>query len=907
MVIDKRETPFSGAEPILRAKLTRPRCEDTLVARPHLMDELERGLDRRLTVVAAPPGYGKTTTVALWLCETDCPNAWLSLDPLDNNPRTFVAYLLAAMSSVYPGAGEQTSALLNSPQPAPPAALADALIEDLAVLPGPLILALDDYHLITDPSLEDMMDRLVRYLPSNIHLVFIARNDPALPVSRMRARGELSELRSGDLRFGPDEAQQLLARLTGRAIDQTTASLLDQRTEGWAIGLQLAALALREGETLTSLNQRLSLEGQRRAADYLVEEVLSKQRPEVRKFLLRTSILERLNDSLCAAVIGQESEDTLRKLWHDNLFVAPLDDVQGWYRYHPLFRQLLLQRLKETETPEAVSDLHRRASGWLTGRGLIDEAIGHAIASGDPDAAVRLIDENVHPACDREEWWRIARWLELLPETLRRRPEMLIARAWVLMFNLRIPALARVVAEAEHQLADFPGPDKERLLEDLGLMKTAVAYWSGDGETALRLARESLEQSTPGGVYARSMTHFYFITGQHAVGQSVAGLAHAQRLLDAQIERSDAFISRIVLAQCLIHLETSDLLSMQRGGETLERIAARAGLATSAAWADYILGLIAYELNDLETAERRLRRVIQSRHLANGRCAYESYLTLVLTLEAKGQPAAADRTFREFHDYLVESDNLAGLSLAEALQLRLAGARGSSPALPALTPLDARASKADLNLSFLISPMLDRARCLLQVGTRENAREAEIHLANSRAAAEAMHDRRRQAEILALKALALDAQGRREDALAALDQSLGLVEPTQTIRMILDCGPRILPLLQELAARGVRPAYTARLLLASGAGLPQPAQQAGAGRSEQDALMALRASLTHREMDVLTLLDLRLSNQEIAERLIVEPDTVKKHLHNLYRKLGVGNRREAISYAYHIGLIAAPR
>jgi LuxR family maltose regulon positive regulatory protein len=905
---------------ILRAKLYHPPCGDDLVARPKLIEELQCRVTRRMTVISAPPGYGKTTLVAQWLCATDRPGAWVGLDPLDNNLETFATYMIAAVRSAYPEAGTHIHALLGAPQAVPPAILADAMVEDLAELPGPLILALDDYYEITSEDVHVFMGRLVQYLPSNIHLVLISRFDPDLPLSRMRGRGELNELHAEDLQFDTGEIQQMLARLTGSPVDGEIASELGQRTEGWAIGLQLAALARREGESAAELVARLGHEGHGYAAQFLLDEVLMRQPPAVRDLLLRTSVLARLCDPLVRAVLGADAGEegdpaadlsrlpTVDSLSRANLFVIPLDRERVWFRYHHLFRDLLRRRLLE-ETPDAdIRALHLRAARWFSAEGQVDEAIGHALAAGDEDMAAHLVETNVHNALDQEDWRAVARWLGLLPESLRQRPALLVARAWQLNFQFRIRAVGKTAAAAETLLPqEVPAEhveDRAILQSEIDMLKAMAAYWAGNVPVTLSLMRRPL-QLRPDMLYAKSLGDFYRAAALHSGGQLAEALSALEEALDSPHNARDTSIVRMHLCQCLIWLDRGDLPQMQRAARALGRVGARSNLVVSRRWADYAQGIIAYEWNDLPLAERHLRDVIRAPFEANGRATYESYIAMALTLEARGRREEADDALRHMHDFLVESDSAGALALVGAAHIRLAAARGESgAALPPLVPLSVEAARADLRLSWLLSPLLTRVRYHLAVGNASGLEESQTILNVSRQAAAELNDLRRLAEILALQAC-LDAT--REEipaALDALNRSLGLAEPGRLVRTFVDCGPVLVPLLETLRDQSQLPSTIQMLLRAfKGAAAAEEAGPASKQAAEGVALMRLRSALTNREMDVLLLLEQRLSNQEIADRLFIETYTVKKHLQNIYHKLGVDNRRSAIAYARHVGLL----
>lgn len=905
-VIDPVPHPATPIMPILRAKLTPAQRREGQVVRSRLIEQLKAGQTKPLTIVSAPGGYGKTTAVAQWLDSLDQPTSWLTLDLLDNNLETFVTYLLASVQIAFPEAGYQTSALLQSPQAVPATILADALIEDLADLPDSLILALDEYQLIADSEVEAFMERLVQFLPTNSHLVLIGRTDPALPLSRLRARGEVAEVHASDLQFSADEAQRLLANLVSEPVDTQSASLLQAQTEGWALGLQFAALARHRGETIASLVRRFEQEGHHLAADYLVDEVLARQPHKVQDFLLRTSILEQICAPLSETVLGSSGQTiALDKLSRSNVLITPLDDRRYWFRYHPLFRETLRRELSKVAPIEEIQALNRRAAEWFAREGLIGEAIKHALAAGDQDMAVRLVGENMHPILKREEWWRIARWLDQLPETAQHHPIVLIARGWLGIASYRLAGVAQMANEAETEMANFELSSAERisLQAQIDIQKALLAYWRGDSETSLALAKRALTSLPPALTYAFGVAQLYHGLAQYAVGRPAEALAYLQAAMAAQTNEEDVLLARLVLGLCSMNLELGDLPALKRSGNLMGKLASRSKLQNSLGWAKYADGLIAYEWNDLSKAEVSLRHVANSPHRYSSLTAYESYLLLILTLQAQGRPNAADDILHLLQEFLLETNNLPAMPLVQALERELALMRGMPVVLLTAAPPGVSEAVADLRLSFTISPHLTQARCLIEAGTPECLQAASSYLAVMRQTAESLYLRRRLVKILALEALVAAGLGDEARATDLLRQSLELAKAGNLIRTFVDCGPELIPLLEKLSTSGTAKKYVERIL---GAFVGEVAQESKLDLTSHndDTLLQLRASLTNREQEVLLLLANRMSNKEIAARLFLAPETVKKYTARIYQKLGVNNRRAAVSLAERIGLLS---
>src|SRR5438874_4914579 len=429
---------------ILATKLYLPRLRPNVVSRPRLLERLNAGLHRKLTLIAAPAGFGKTTLVSEWVEGIERPTAWLSLDEGDNDPTRFLTYLVAALQTIAANIGEGVLGVLQSSQPPPSEAILTALLNEITTLPDHFVLVLDDYHVIDAKPVDIALTYLVEHLPPQMHLVIATREDPQLPLARLRAQGQLIELRAADLRFTPSEAAEFLNQVMGLNLSAQDIAALEARTEGWIAGLQLAALSMQGHKDATGFIR--SFTGSHHfVMDYLVEEVLQQQSESVQTFLLRTSILDRLCGPLCDAVLlghSASGQETLEYLEQANLFIVPLDNERRWYRYHHLFADLLRQRLhqRSASSPgderDGVAELHRRASQWYEDNGLEIEAFHHAVAANDIERAERLIEGAGVPLHFRGGGAPIRDWLESLPAAvLNARPSLLLTYASALMMT----------------------------------------------------------------------------------------------------------------------------------------------------------------------------------------------------------------------------------------------------------------------------------------------------------------------------------------------------------------------------------------------------------------------------------------------------------------------------------------
>lgn len=901
--VSSDEIAYSLA-PILRAKLKVPPARPDHVLRPRLIEGLQEGLSQRLTVVSGPPGYGKTTTVAQWLHTAEQPVGWLTCDPFDNDPLTFLRGLVAAIEQPYPNGSSRTTILLRQPSGAPASVLADALIEDLADLPGRLILTIDEFHLISNSDILTLVSRLVQFLPSNVHLVLISRTMPGLPVSLLRLRGELSEFHSTDLQFDQEEVRRFLSLSQGYQISAAAAERFTRLTEGWPGALQPALLSRRTGEAIDELADRLEGDARGFAAGFLLDEVLSRQSAQTTHFLLCTSILDTLNDSLCAAVIGQEAtQPRLVELYRADLLLIPDDDRLHWFHFHPLFRDLLAERRAAVYDESTIRELHRRASRWLAARGKTDDAISHALAAGDDDAAARLVEENAHQALNRDEWWRVTRWLKMLPDDASRRPNLLIIRAWIHVLEVRIEALGRVLSELQSAMLTSGTSEQERqqIQGQLDLIFSMALLQMGHIEQAVTMGEQGLRSVPPELDFVRSTAGSYLLISHYAHAGAEEAEEAAQRLISATPEVSVFMNARILIAKAAICTSAGDMVGLQRVATTIDRIAIRSNKTVSRNWSDASEGVVHYEWNDLKQAERLLRRAVTEHYRLYGRAVVEAYVTLIQTLDALGRTADAEEAAMNLREFVVESGNLHYMPIVETCELRLSPDRLAAATSTLTPPPDLLAAKRELLFSLGISPILTRVRGLLMRPTPERLATAAAHLDVMRRAAEEIRAIRRLVETLALEALVHAAAGREEAAFEAMRRALELAEPGRLIRTLIDCGPGLGPLLRRMAEVGDSSPAIDRLLGAlAGMEILEADRQGPAPSAE---IASLRTVLTPRETQVLQMLARRLSNKEIAAALVLTPDSVRRYTSRIYLKLGVRNRRAAVSHAESLGLL----
>ena len=913
---------------LLQAKLFRPRIPGRLVQRKRLLQTLDEAYRRRLVLVSAPAGYGKTTLVNLWLEKVEEAYAWISLDERDNNLQLFVAYLAAAVRSIYPSAAADVWSLVNTSPLPDPARLADLFLGSLEALPGPLLLVLDDYHAVPDLAVSQFMSRLVTWLPATVHLVLITRSDPALALTRLRARRQMAEIRGVDLNFTRHEAADLLANYLDDLLDEETTALLHERTEGWPTGLQLAAISLRESGDPETFARRFANSSHRLVSDYLLDEVLVTLNEQQTIDLIRTSLLDQFCAPLCEAVAGTETGNNsggrfVDALWRDNLFVVALDDAGVWYRYHHLFRDLLRKRLRQLYTEEMIAEMHLRAGAWYKDEGMVEPAMAHFIEGGDLSAALRLLETSFLPALNQDDWRPLERWIALLPPEAQHQPYVQIVRAFIHHYHFQFLEVIRLTdaAEAGFELAsDRRGGDgpaaRERQLY-LGLINTLRATTLGalgDPARSLTHARQALRQLTPEAAVPYSLAEFRYIESLRCTGQSHKALAFANRTLrDLTIDQPDARSLRLLMAIGNYYHAQADLAGSQATALTLRDLARKAGSYVGYGWGMYGLGWVHYERDDLAAAERLLREVLDHRFQIHGRTVVECAYGLSLTYLAQGKQEAAQQTAVELREFLLDRGAGSQLPLAEVLALCVALHQAAFTPSPLMVEELTQQMQLIPYSDLWHTPLITVVRAHLRLGRPENLEKALTLLADLRTHAAAMHNPRKVMQALAMETIALAAHGSREPALAALQEAVLLGEAGGALHTTADAGPGLIPFLRHLGSTNVAVEYVQRLLAVLGDQGPAHVKHTGQAPLTRDEAAAglldyaavREAALTNRELDVLTLLARRLSNKEIAAMLSLSPHTVKKHSQNLYKKLGVKNRREAVARAAVLGLLSA--
>lgn len=905
---------------LIRTKLRPPFTRPGLVRRPRLQEQIVRGLRGPLTVITAPAGFGKTTLVTS--TTAGILMAWLSLDKNDNHSGHFLGYLIAALQEVDSTIGNAAAQILAASPPAPPEAVLTSLVNDLDASSKEIILVLDDYHLISNQDIHSAVSFLLEHCPSVLHLVIVTRSDPMLPLPRMRARGQMVELRAADLRFTGPEAAQFLNEVMGLCLDADAIAALEERTEGWIAGLQMAALSMRHHEDIPGFIKGFSGTN-RYILDYLLEEVLANQPPEIQHFLLYTSVLDRLSAPLCDAMLeaggrGKDNEGSevtfnssfsiLQYLERANLFLIPLDDKRVWYRYHHLFADLLINQLKKVVGTQIITQLHQRAAEWYEQNSSIIEAIHHASMAADDEKVERLIEQNYLEMMNRGEMSWVRYWMGNLNK------ELIFRRPWLCMYEALNRSWFGQIEEAKILLnaaeksiqATDADSDRQAMMGYHAYVKSRVTAMLGDTRQAIELCLLA-HQKIPANNLAQhnevdiTLGLEYFLYGD---------FENASKVLSRTIQaayKAQAINNPVAAYAILARIE-----ALQGQLQAAENLLEKAAQLVREANGPYLgaTGLIEIgaadlmcEWNNLDAALVRVQKgldLLPNWGKTDDTCL--AYVTLYRILRALGNRKEAVDAIEKAAQCIRSSCVFSEASNAvETNQVKMWLEQEAW--LPINHWIAAFEKRTDCLDSIQYEDELahiTRARVFI---AQNKLSEAIQLLSRLEEFARTGKRRGRLLETLLLKALAQRAAGNNAQAEIDLTQSLAIAEPGGYVRVFLDEGPSLRKLIiQWMSHAGNSPlqGYAVHLLSQF-----EPEPEIGTpDASPAGPDHTLIEQLSQRELEVLQLIAMGMTNQQIARQLIISPGTVKAHTASIFRKLGVANRTEAVACARRLGILS---
>lgn len=872
---------------LIQTKFNPPPTNADWVKRPFLINRLNQNPERVFTLVSAPAGFGKTTLIASWLAEQPRLYAWLSLDKFDNDLTVFLKYVVTAVRHCFPDLFPQLRRVLQLPDLPTQEELTALVINEFGQLPSPFILILDDCHLITKPSISQLLARLLAQPQQNLHLVMISRMDPLLPLPRLRLQG-MVEIRQRSLQFSDEEAADYLQKMVGDVASDTVASI-NGRLEGWIAGLRLMALSFAdmgqaEQETLAMLPGARDYISQ-----YLFTEVFAQQSPEVKQFLLKTAFVDRFCASLGDALLSPlATEPIIDHLLQANLFIIPLDRSGTWFRYHHLFQFMLQQKAAAEFDIEAINLLHNRAAAWLAENDYVDEALQQYLDGDDVKTAVSLIEANSRNLLNGLARQRLERWLTLLPdETIWVRPRLLVAKAWLLYRHWRLQALVPVLAQIQVCLdaddAIWEAGEKEFILGQMYTLRSVTAYClQYDFSEAIAAADQAIRY-LPGseqGALASALS--YRALSLQAEGVMETAVSELKQQLQNPAPQGPAW-PQLYLGICFAQLNDGNLLAFYRTvAQFLARVSDGPVGKTPANW---LSGIAHYEANRLEAARAAFAITTSLHYATNFMAACDSWLGLARVCQEQGVLAQAQQhldTVQAEALRLECSDLLPAIEAVQAYQWHLEGK--TSAALRWSSAFDLDEITDYVQLTFI--PLLLWVRIIIAHGDDSMCDTAKVVLREKLTVAQKTHDIRRQVQLLAHLTLLESRLGNENEALGGLQQAIELGQAGGFVRSLIDCGPALRPYLQQLHQQGIAPHYIEQLFAA----YPTNGSHRANGQS-------LELLLTERETEILQMMYTGQSNKEIAQELVISLYTVKRHASNIFRKLNVNGRREAVSKA----------
>ncbi len=900
---------FFVSTPILLTKLSIPKSRPALVHRHRLIEQLNNGLQQKLTLVSAPAGFGKTTVVTDWL-QTEGDNrlspfymVWLSLDEGDNDPVQFLIYLIASFvqaeaMDVKFGNGLQN--MLQSPQPPPLDSILISLINEISTSLDQIVIIFDDYHRIQAQPIHDILTFLLENLPPLVHVIITTREDPGLPLARLRAQNQLSDLRASDLLFTYEEAEEFLNQVMGLSLSAEDIDMLEIRTEGWIAGLQLAAISMQVLDDTTSFIQTFS-GSDRLVIDYLIEEVINQQPEDIQNFLLRTAILNQLSGPLCNAITGRgDSQFMLEMLDRANLFIIPLDNDRHWYRYHHLFADLLRQRLRQSQS-EKIQILHSRASEWYEKNGYFNEAIDNAFIADDFDRAINLIEEQIDDLWSLGENTRLKHWLQKIPETLLNvRPDLCIFHAWYSFLSNR-PEDAERTLQIVEQTIDSSNSDNMVLSGRLAVVRAYLMTYTGDMLGVIKFSRLALDFLPEKDLIWRNLTFIAMGDAYSHLGDMKA--AHDIRTKAVKVWQATGGIYWILVASLKLATTLRNQGQLQAATEIYQQqmhVANEFGLSQIRA-ISWLLGSwaeVLAEINELETATQLTEKALELvKHGWDEATIALGCMCFMRILFSKVDITGASELINKMEKIARESQAPPWWArrMIAAWQVRVWLVQNR------LEPAAQWAKEREAHLDGEI----------LFVGEIENIVLARVFIAQGRLdealnllqrlfeAAEIGGRISKEIEILILQSLVYQAGKDIEQAVTVLENALKLAKPGGFIRVFVDEGQSIARLLYEALSRGIETDYIQKLL----AVFPETGPEKAPDKQKEISDGTWIEPLSDRELEVLQLIAQGFSRREIASQLVLSFNTVKTHARNIFSKLGVNNQMQAVGKARGLGLL----
>lgn len=891
--------------------------------RPRLLEHLDQVLHKPIASIYAPAGFGKTTLLSQWLDRCPLPNAWLQLDENDHEISIFLSGFVTALRQLFPGCLPRTADLLHAQVTVPLVIWKNALIGDLELLEDtPFVLAVDDYHLIRNPAIDALLTDLMYYEPLSLHLIISARRSSPLSFSRLRAQGQVVEISTADIRFTDSEALDYMYQAAEVTLSAEAADQLLEKTEGWAAGLALVAISLREESQPEKLIAYLS-GADRGVSDYLLDQVFNNQPVEIREFLLKTAPFNQFCAAMLAEVLDSNQSERdfqvlLERIEDAQLFLVPLDNQRTWYRYHHLFREMLLSRQRSQSSPDKIEWSQRHAAAWLIRHEQKDDALGYLIALQDWVGAAQLVESQLCALLNAEDFQGIKRRLGRFSEELiATRPGLLLMQAWVAHFALRLPVLASLTAriqafldasaqpgaalDSSSSLPGFEIISHSMVQAQVWMLDSVRYYLINRGDLAMPLARQAVESLPENWWFARGNAMVYLGLSMFMQGQYHRAIETITREYESLPNPGTTYGARLLFCIGVIYLHNGELERCRQRIEQMLQHSLTHDLKMMQGWSYHILGRVYQEWNQLELAAEYYHQTVEQRFTSNLMPSLESIAGYAYILQTLGRAEQAKQfleALKQLHGEQAAAPPALLVSLSAWMKLQ----NGQ--------PVEARrwaeafnAPVAEQAIVWFHIPHIYKIKILMETSELTTCCEIDQLLDEIQVLAERTHNTFTLVRVLAMRAIWFARQGEGLKAQKTLERAIRLGRPGWFVHAFVEQGPEMLTLLQavmpdlqQLAGLGE---YIDQLIAAFPKSTEPPPKTSHMGE--------INILLTERELEVLELLAERLSIKEIATRLHISPSTVQQHTHHIYHKLNANNKRQAVASAIELGMFPSKR
>lgn len=911
MGMNLSDKPFKeevGFPSVYSTKLHPPKISNDQIIRTAIVQKLEENLEKPLSLIAAPAGYGKSQTVGQWIHETNTKSCWISLDEEHNNLRVFLTYFVKAMDKMMPGSLPETALIVRAQDLPPLQAIAFTLINELDVIEENFIIVLDDYHRINDKNIHALLDQLLLYPPQKMHLSIITRRDPPLKLNSLLAKSRMVEIRMRELAFSEHETAELFEKLFKIRLTDNTIKLLNEKTEGWVVALRIASLLIRDQKDSEKLLVDFSGDVYS-LSTYLLEEVLSKQSPAHQEILVKSSILDSLSAQLIDTLLdsnqsgplnGSDFIDWLVKM---NLFIIPLDFEGTWYRFHHLIQEFLYSLLKRKYDNHYISTLRNKASQWLEEHGDIGEAIQQLVLAENYEGACQIIVRNRIEQLNLDRWYVVEQWLSQIPDQYSNHPALLLSKSWAAYEQFQLEKIPALLDRIQALLAD--SKNDSVLWGEWHLMWGLLLHWSGNGEAALEHFGKSRALLPEEENLATGMLHLHIALARGATGQFDLAISDINKQLRVTVKEG-TYKTRLVAGLFYNYQFAGYTSKAREAGRKSQRIAKKSGIQYTEAMAICQEATACFSAFQIPETLKLCEKAAKHRFIIHRQTAIDTMITRVISHELNGQPKEADKSLMLLEVFIKALGEIGLQDYVHSCKVRLGVLRGFiDPSLAWIHSYTAEPSFAGLFVWCEV-PLFTQARALITMGTVQSLKRAQAILNKVSAAANTYHLTCQKIEILVLQTLLFSHMGALDKSREALQKALTLADSRRYIRPFIEVGPKMRALLTDLKGESDSTEFIDLLISLLDTSFLVPDTT---GPVDRDAKQVLHPKkyliedyepITAREKEVVSFLAGGYRNREIADKLFVSEGTVKKHLYNIGKKWDVHSRLSIIQKAQEL-------